>query len=481
MKAYRLFFKLDRAVPQFKRLRFEEVEVPLRDVLTRGCHPVGACHYRGSPKRDTSHAAEAVVNKLNEDDARVAALKDFGYSHDLHTASPPSRYAYGGSWQYREPTLADQLRALGKEVYFVRDLAFRELFKIAWERLKAGWTTAVARSMLLKRFYEFNELRRFLKSKDASVKLHKRDEVETLDLGAMLRPEDFKDQEKLVVEHGIPGSICFRRESALAGLTTEDGVFSLASTVDHMELSANGITYNCERRGDGVRAVPELPRGERGLHGKARRVAKRFGKSRYCFTAPIDEIEKLLVADGDGKEGAKVRFPTLNYLDEEKESPVSSASVVDDIRIPRFVVPATLTDARTNKELREALAYHHEKVSGTKAEMLKRIAGVCVRLYEKHEGKLRKLFKGRYVRLNYNATDPGRCFDAKLEPRSTGGNGIVDTPLRGTVISMFVMKHLRADRILDPGYENTAYSEEDLARALLSRQVMLQGTFVRAT
>ncbi len=95
----------------------------------------------------------------------------------------------------------------------------------------------------------------------------------------------------------------------------EDGVFSLASTVDHMELSANGITYNCERRGDGVRAVPELPRGERGLHGKARRVAKRFGKSRYCFTAPIDEIEKLLVADG--KEGAKVRFPTLNYLDEE--------------------------------------------------------------------------------------------------------------------------------------------------------------------
>ena len=64
-----------------------------------------------------------------------------------------------------------------------------------------------------------------------------------------------------------------------------------------------------------------------------------------------------------------------------------------------------LTDARTNKELRDALAYHHEKVSGTKAEMLKRIAGVCVRLYEKHEGKLSKLFKDRYVRLNYNATD----------------------------------------------------------------------------
>jgi hypothetical protein len=40
MKAYKLFFKPDNAVPQFKRLRFEEVEMPFRDVLTRGCHPI---------------------------------------------------------------------------------------------------------------------------------------------------------------------------------------------------------------------------------------------------------------------------------------------------------------------------------------------------------------------------------------------------------------------------------------------------------
>ncbi len=34
MKSYRLFFEPDKAVPQFKRLRFEEMEVPLRDVLS---------------------------------------------------------------------------------------------------------------------------------------------------------------------------------------------------------------------------------------------------------------------------------------------------------------------------------------------------------------------------------------------------------------------------------------------------------------
>lgn len=48
MRAYRLFFQPERAVSHFKRLRLEELEVSLRDVLlpffTGGLRPVGACH-----------------------------------------------------------------------------------------------------------------------------------------------------------------------------------------------------------------------------------------------------------------------------------------------------------------------------------------------------------------------------------------------------------------------------------------------------
>ena len=33
------FFGPDRAIPQFKRLRFEEADVPRYDALTRGCRP----------------------------------------------------------------------------------------------------------------------------------------------------------------------------------------------------------------------------------------------------------------------------------------------------------------------------------------------------------------------------------------------------------------------------------------------------------
>jgi hypothetical protein len=143
---------------------------------------------------EVSGACEAVVNRLKEDDtralvrsaaertnARVAALVsvsgDFGYSHDLHTTSVRLPYSYGGfitsaphsaATQYREPALPNELKnqlvVLRREVYFVRDLAFKDLFKIAClpaapggsaaqagERLKAGWNGAVGRIMLKQR------------------------------------------------------------------------------------------------------------------------------------------------------------------------------------------------------------------------------------------------------------------------------------------------------------------------------------------
>ena len=39
MKANRLFFKPDKAAPQSKRLRIEEVGVHVRDALLRSCRP----------------------------------------------------------------------------------------------------------------------------------------------------------------------------------------------------------------------------------------------------------------------------------------------------------------------------------------------------------------------------------------------------------------------------------------------------------
>ena len=106
-----------------------------------------------------------------------------------------------------------------------------------------------------------------------------------------------------------------------------------------------------------------------------------------------------------------------------------------------------------------------------------------MRPYEKHEAKLKKAFRGRYIRLDSGSDGgPKRKFDILLEPRTSREAGkTIDTPLAGTVITMFILKHLRAERILDPEYENETYSKWDLVRAVLGRQVYLRGTFVRAT
>ena len=39
METFRLWLEPDNDIPQFKRLRFEKVTVPLADVLLRGIHP----------------------------------------------------------------------------------------------------------------------------------------------------------------------------------------------------------------------------------------------------------------------------------------------------------------------------------------------------------------------------------------------------------------------------------------------------------
>ena len=106
-----------------------------------------------------------------------------------------------------------------------------------------------------------------------------------------------------------------------------------------------------------------------------------------------------------------------------------------------------------------------------------------MRLYEKHEKKLGKAFRGRYIRLDSGSGDTNtkRKFDILLEPRNSREAGkTIETPLAGTVITMFVLKHLRAERILDPDYENNTYGIDFLVRAILRKQLFLRGTFVRA-
>ncbi|HOC67511.1 MAG TPA: hypothetical protein PKO23_01765, partial [Candidatus Hydrogenedentes bacterium] len=53
------------------------------------------------------------------------------------------------------------------------------------------------------------------------------------------------------------------------------------------------------------------------------------------------------------------------------------------------------------------------------------------------------------------------------------------TNLRNLVLTMYAVKHLRGDAILEVSHQNDTYTEEELALALITGKVELTGAFLR--
>lgn len=51
--------------------------------------------------------------------------------------------------------------------------------------------------------------------------------------------------------------------------------------------------------------------------------------------------------------------------------------------------------------------------------------------------------------------------------------------LKNLVLTMYAVKHLRGDAILEAAHSNDTFSEEELALALVTGKVSLQGAFLR--
>ena len=124
MKTFRLCLEEDREIPQFKRLAWEMMEVPIEDVLLKGIHP-----WCGKDK-DYSLVSE-FAKRLNSDDAKVGPLESFGYSHDI---SEQLWFAQQGESRFE--LLLQRVRS---QVYFVDALTFLDLLEIAKDRLRKRW------------------------------------------------------------------------------------------------------------------------------------------------------------------------------------------------------------------------------------------------------------------------------------------------------------------------------------------------------
>ena len=75
--------------------------------------------------------------------------------------------------------------------------------------------------------------------------------------------------------------------------------------------------------------------------------------------------------------------------------------------------------------------------------------------------------ENRFVRIN------------ATPPRSERLPLLEDEPLlRNLLLTMYAMKHLRGNAILDVAHDNNTYTEEQLAHALLTGKVGFSGAFL---
>lgn len=207
LTTFRLWLQPDDVFPFFKRLAWEKVGVSIQDVLMHGVHP-----WMG-PESHYS-LVDAITDKLNDEDTKIAALDEFFYCSNLVVGRMHFRNGSSG--------FEDQLQRIRNMVYFVEDLNYLQLMEMAKRRLTDIWSHAIARSLTERTHSSFQELRRFLKGKDSNLRLSGYGDIDRYDLGEVLSLDDFTGCDSVVISEAFP-SLNFRRESFLEKITGDDG------------------------------------------------------------------------------------------------------------------------------------------------------------------------------------------------------------------------------------------------------------------
>ena len=453
MKTMRLWLERDPDMPIVQRLRYAWVEVPLREILLSGIHPWQGPHSHPTMQR-------GFTERLNGDGLKIEELVDHGYCLDLH--------ADIGGYPYADSSPLERLlEQVGERVRFVGDgFGYQQLLQLAKQQLAQRWTHGKVWQVLGRMGLDFNGLRRFLKGKAPQVKLQSYADVERYDLAELLTLADFHDQPDLLIRLAMPG-ITFRSDAFIASVTEDGGYLSLLPEISCFQLRVHSgreaVTYNCWRAEETVRLIPDLKEGA-GERALARQTADRWsdGRQRYCFSLGLDDLCDMV----EGRE-ADIAFPSLNYV-EPVQPPVSQARVCE-VRVAQYQVTAPVSIHDTAERIRQLLGDYGVSRQGNKAALAQRLATLSARVYGEHEGELNEYFRDhRFIRAGRGGGQQCQIF-----PLLPGCS------LRAMVLTMYLLRHLRGDAIVQVDYEDDSYDLPDLALALLERRVQLAGSFLR--
>lgn len=458
LKTFRFWLEPDQQFPQFKRLAWERVEVCIRDVLMGGVHP-WTTNQDGTDVHPS--LIDAFLLRLNDASAKVAEFESFGYGHDVS--------AQQGYYYEKKTRFERTLEYIQKDMFFVDDLSYLQLLDIAKRRLQESWSHTIARTLAERTCPGFQELRRFLKGKDKSIKLSGYDDVGQYDLGQVLSLDDFEGRDSILISEAIP-SLNFRRTSLLGNVTDGQGRLRLTSGIRKVTLTMipEGSDYvhlvwHVERDGETCRFRPEI-----GSSGAKRRKAVEFAElwrtdqGRLCFSTNLDHLSKMVES-----RAVVPSFPALNYTYDSR-GPTATAEVPDN-RVPAFFIGGFYDRKSNGDVLKDILREYGVSMTGNKSQLLQKLAKLAANEYADRQPEMDAFFsQQRFVRIS---TAP---------PQSARLPLLEDAPLlRNLLLTMYAMTHLRGNAILDVAHVNNTYTEEQLAHALLTGRVSFSGAFLR--
>ena len=458
LRSFRFWLEPDQQFPMFRQLAWEQVEVSIRDVLIGGVHP-WTTNQDGTDVHPS--LIDAFLQRLNDASAKVAELESFGYGHDVS--------AQQGYYYEKKTRFERTLEAVRKAVYFLDDLSYLQLLDIAKRRLRQSWNHNVARTLAERACPGFQELRRFLKAKDKSIKLSGYDDVGQYDLGQALSLDDFEGRDSLLISEAIP-SLNFRKAAFLGGVTDRQGRLRLTPDIRKVTLTMIPqasdyihLVWHVERDGETCCFRPEIGKSD-AKRRKASEFAEqwRADEGLLCFSTNLDRVSEMVE-----QRAVVPSFPTLNYT-YDHHGPTATAEVFEN-RVPAFFIGGFYDRKSNGDTLKEILREYGVSMTGNKAKLLQKLAKLAAKQYAERRSEMDVFFrKHRFVRIS------------AIPPKSERLPLLEDAPLlRNLLLTMYAMKHLRGNAILEPSHQNTTYSEEQLALALVTGKVGFSGAFLR--
>ena len=454
VQTFRLWFEEDKEVPQFKRLQFETVNVPLAQVLLDGVHP-----WTGEAVKNG--LLDRFMQLLNEEESKPAELSPHGYCGNVAEANRYASYHTMTAFEYT-------LQRIAENVYFVDSLSLVELLRIAKRQLRERWDKQIASRLLHNTQSGLNEQRAFLKKKDPSLKISSYADIAQYDLGELLSLDDFEHEDEIIIQTAFFRAN-FRLTAFVTKITQTNDLLRLHPRMRDFEVNALGesswgaprLKYACECDGQQIRFRPTLQTGgdERVL---ARKVATewRMDKGRYCFSVDLDTFSKMTASDS-----FRIAFPSLNYLAGEEQ--LTARAKPRDFEINLYTPGYFPTKDLSAEKIRDLFRRHGERTSGRKQQLLDNLAKFAGETYERHAGTIDAFFrKRRFMRVADASVLSARPMPV-FENLEIG-------PL---LVTMYIFRHLRGNVLIDPAYENDTYSLRELAQALVNERVKIQGAF----